>query len=62
MSMTEVFRQRADATEAFARGLPLPPERDRYLRLARAFRDLADSAEAERGLEGRDTLDLTISE
>jgi hypothetical protein len=54
MSMAEVFRRRAGATEAFARGLPSPAERDRYLQLARAFRDLADSADAGRDLEGSD--------
>jgi hypothetical protein len=62
MSMAEVFRRRADATEAFARSLPSPLERDRYFRLAMAFRELADSAEAERRLEGSDTVDLANSE
>lgn len=57
MSMAEVFRRRADATEAFARSLPSPAERDRYLRLAKAFRDLADSMEAKRDLEGSDTVE-----
>ena len=47
ISMAEVFRRRADVTEAFARGLPSPMECDGYLRLARGFRDLAQE-EAQR--------------
>jgi hypothetical protein len=52
--MAGVFRRRADATEAFALSLPSPLERDRYLRLAKAFRDLADSIQAERDPAGSD--------
>ena len=62
MPMAEVFRRRADATEAFARGLPSLIERDRYLGLARSFRELADGAEAERDIEASDTVDLANSE
>jgi hypothetical protein len=49
MSMAEVFRRRADVTEQFAGGLTSRTERDRYLRLAVAFRKLADDEDAERG-------------
>ena len=46
--MVELFRRRAEETEAFARRLG-PSERDRYLHYAAAWRALADELEARDG-------------